>query len=293
MARIRSVKPEFWNDLALANLSRDARLLYIALWNQADEWARLHGDTRWIKGHCLPYDDDLGLPQIDALLTELATAKKVIRYVVEGAPYMFLPNLSEHQRLEPAKVPSRLPAPADADRPTPEPDPSQSVADSSERRADSSEPIVAKHVAGSMEHVAGSMVSEAPPRRDDVEAVCTRLAGRMVENGCRPPNITKGWRDAARLLLDLDNRDPNEVAALIDWCQADDFWRGNIQSLPKFREKYDQLRLQRSRGRPGGTAPARKESTTDARVRDGWALAQHFAEMDAQEALALPPGETA
>ena len=40
MARIRSIKPEFWDDRKLAKrASRDARLLYIALWNLADEWA--------------------------------------------------------------------------------------------------------------------------------------------------------------------------------------------------------------------------------------------------------------
>ena len=42
MARIRSVKPEFWTDRKLARCtSRDARLLYIALWNISDEHGRL------------------------------------------------------------------------------------------------------------------------------------------------------------------------------------------------------------------------------------------------------------
>lgn len=47
----------------------------------------------------------------------------------------------------------------------------------------------------------------------------------------------------------------------------------------------------RTRGARGAT---RKESTTDARVRDGLALAERFSEMDAEDALlALPQGETA
>lgn len=168
MARIRSIKPEFWHkyDLATA-VSRDARLLYIALWNQADEHGRLHGDPRWIKGHCFPYDDDLNLAAIDRLLGELASAEKVVRYWVKGAPYLFLPNLGEHQRLEAEKVASKLPAPDEADRPTPDPAPSGRAVDQSDPRADSSAPGAdssGKSVASlcGMEHVAGSMGTSAP-----------------------------------------------------------------------------------------------------------------------------------
>jgi hypothetical protein len=65
----------------------------------------------------------------------------------------------------------------------------------------------------------------------------------VIENGSRV-NITGKWRDAARLLLDRDERAPAEIHALIDWCQDSEFWRANVQSMPKFREKYDSLRLQ-------------------------------------------------
>ena len=37
MARIRTIKPQFWDDLKIGRLSRDARLLYIGLWNFADD----------------------------------------------------------------------------------------------------------------------------------------------------------------------------------------------------------------------------------------------------------------
>lgn len=155
MARIRSVKPEFWGDRKLARLvTRDARLLYIALWNQADEHSRVQGDPRYVKGHCLPYDDDLDEAAVDALVDDLATAGRVVRYDVDGDPYLFLPKLAKHQRLEANKVPSRLPEP---------PDPSVEStrlvldADLSASRADLPAPIVVQQVAGSMGQVAGCM----------------------------------------------------------------------------------------------------------------------------------------
>lgn len=156
MARIRSVKPEFWLDPKITRLSRDARLLYIAIWNQADEHGRLLGDPRVIKGQAFPYDDDLTADRIDRLIDELQCDGKAIRYDVDEAPYLYLPKLKKHQRLEPDKVPSRLPAPpAEHETPT-RPDPSEVDADSSESRADESAPdadaLSLLHVASSKEH---------------------------------------------------------------------------------------------------------------------------------------------
>jgi hypothetical protein len=111
MARQRTLKPEFWADDALAELTRDARLLYIGLWNLADEQGRARGDARYVKGQLFPYDDDLSAAAVDALLDDLAKAKKVQRYRSDGGSYLFLPNLGKHQRLEPDKTPSKLPAP--------------------------------------------------------------------------------------------------------------------------------------------------------------------------------------
>lgn len=84
---------------------------------------------------------------------------------------------------------------------------------------------------------------QASPRRADVDALCTRLVELMVANGCKPPVITEQWRTAARLLLDRDGRELDKAMALLDWCQADEFWKTNILSLPKFRKQYEQLRL--------------------------------------------------
>lgn len=85
--------------------------------------------------------------------------------------------------------------------------------------------------------------------RADVERICGHLADRIVANGSRRPTVGKAWRDAARLMLDRDGRTEAQVHTAIDWCQDDDFWRGNILSMPKLRQRYDQLRLQASRSR--------------------------------------------
>ena len=55
-------------------------------------------------------------------------------------------------------------------------------------------------------------------------------------------------------MLDNDKRTPDQVIAAIDFATGDEFWRANILSAPKLREKFDQLRLSAQRGnwkRPG------------------------------------------
>lgn len=94
------------------------------------------------------------------------------------------------------------------------------------------------------DNVGAAAPTPPEPPRPDVEAICTHLADRIEANGSKRPTITAKWRDAARLLLDRDHRTPDQVHRAIDWCQDHEFWRANVLSMPKLREKYDQLRLQ-------------------------------------------------
>lgn len=295
MARMRSVKPEFWADEDLAEeLCRDARLLYIGLWNLADEHARLRGDPRFIKGQIFPYDDDLDPKAIDVLLDQIADSGRAQRYKVNGRSYLFLPKLARHQRLEAEKVPSRLPGPEEADPDDPAPG-AETCANESAPRADE---LSLKHVAGGMEHVAGSSSSSSEiaarspdadesEHREDVERLCEHLADRIEGNGAKRPTIIRKWRDAARLLIDKDGHTEADVHAAIDWCQDDEFWRSNILSMPKLRDQYDRLSMQaRSRrARASPVALDRHQQHTNAVFGDAM---QRARAQDALEARGDP-----
>ena len=60
----------------------------------------------------------------------------------------------------------------------------------------------------------------------------------------------QGWADSARMMLERDGRDKHRIKNVIDFCQSDPFWRRNILSVPKLREKFDQLELQMASGPP-------------------------------------------
>lgn len=125
---------------------------------------------------------------------------------------------------------------------------------------------------------------EPPPDRADVERICAYLADRIAANGSRRPTVSRKWRQAARLMLDRDGRTEDQVIRAIDWCQDDEFWRGNVLSMPKLRDQYDRLRLAAQRKTPSNGVAVREQrpSTTDQRVAAGLALA---AQLHAREAI--------
>jgi len=54
------------------------------------------------------------------------------------------------------------------------------------------------------------------------------------------------WADAFRLLHERDGHAWSDITAMVEWVQADPFWRQNILSGDKLREKWDQLAAKRA-----------------------------------------------
>lgn len=252
MARIRSLKPEFWDDRKLARSAcRDARMLYMGLWNQADEHGRLNGDLMWLKGRIFPYDDDITTERLAFLLGQLERATCIVRYEVDGDPFIYLPKLGRHQRLEPDKVESRLPEPPSESRADPD-------ADSSERRADQSVPDASSsallYVAGSMEHVAGSMEAPRKPQR------AATKRGTRLDPDWRPSDDTREW--TLRRLSQPD--------AAVELEKFHNYW---LAKTGKDATKLDWDRTWRNWVLNSRASPPNGRSTTDQRVQDGLALA--------------------
>lgn len=89
-AKIRGVKPEYWTDEAIVELSIPARLLFIGLWNFACDNGHLEDKPKQIRMRIFPADDvDVG-----ALLDELVAQGRVQR----EAGYIIIPKFAEHQK---------------------------------------------------------------------------------------------------------------------------------------------------------------------------------------------------
>jgi DNA-binding transcriptional ArsR family regulator len=132
-----------------------------------------------------------------------------------------------------------------------------------------------------------SAVAAETPGQKFSAPLCQVLVEAMRANDVKvPESISAKWLDAARLLVDRDGRDPHEARELIQWAAADEFWRGNILSLPKFREKYDQLRLQRARA--AGTTSQRPTPMDHAAQVHEQLVAREAARLAAQQGTQTP-----
>lgn len=112
MARIRSIKPEFWDDDVVGSISRDARLLFIATWNFADDEGRLRWTPVYLKSQVFMYDDDITVDDVARLMAELIAAGFVTPYTAGRSQQQlaFVTNFKRHQKPNRAQ-PSKLPPP--------------------------------------------------------------------------------------------------------------------------------------------------------------------------------------
>lgn len=104
MARIRTIKPEFFTSEDIVSLSPLARLLYVALWCEADKEGRMVWKPKTFKMRYLPADDC----DINALCDEIVGAGLVRLY---GDLYAVIPAFKSHQHINPRETPSQLPEP--------------------------------------------------------------------------------------------------------------------------------------------------------------------------------------
>ena len=83
---------------------------------------------------------------------------------------------------------------------------------------------------------------------EDLE-LSTLLLERIRDNvpTFKQPDLAK-WSDHVRLMRDRDERTPEQIRFLIEWCQKDSFWKANILSTKKLREKFDTLVAHAKRG---------------------------------------------
>lgn len=91
----------------------------------------------------------------------------------------------------------------------------------------------------------------------DAEQLCDLLKQRMEANGVKTKPVTSAWLKQMDAIIRLDKRTTDEIRSVIEWCQSDPFWRCNILSPKKLREKFETLRLRM------GDVPVEQERVVD------------------------------
>lgn len=114
MARIRTIKPDFFRSDDVAQLSYRARLTWVGLWTYVDDEGRGKDNARIIKGDLWPLEDEVTHKDVEKDLGELSKAGRIHRYEVDGEKYLLILKWTDHQRIAKPTA-SKLPPPSGSD----------------------------------------------------------------------------------------------------------------------------------------------------------------------------------
>lgn len=111
MARIRTIKPDFFRHEGLYEAEQQERLplrvAFAGLWTVADREGRFIWSPRALKLDCLPYDE----VDFSRVLDALWTRGFVVKYTVEEREYGYIPSWNNHQVINNREKDSSLPIP--------------------------------------------------------------------------------------------------------------------------------------------------------------------------------------
>lgn len=107
MARIRTIKPDFFLSEDIGSLTVNSRLLYIALWCHVDRDGKAKYNAPALKAQCMLYE----MGKFDRCMEELTEKGHALVYEVDGKKYLKIPTFRTHQRPHHTEAESLIPEP--------------------------------------------------------------------------------------------------------------------------------------------------------------------------------------
>jgi hypothetical protein len=115
MARIRTIKPEYWSDEKLAVMPVQTRLLFLALISMADDCGRLVDSIPQVVAFVYPFRDEpddfaTASREIRESLAQLSEAGRILRGdTASGQRVIQITNWERHQKVDHPNVKAALP----------------------------------------------------------------------------------------------------------------------------------------------------------------------------------------
>lgn len=112
MARIRTIKPEFWTDEKVLGIKPMARLLFIGMWNFADDYGRMEYSPVSLKAKIFPCDS-MSVDEVRDMISELDGSGLLSVYTVSGKEFIEIKGW-HNQKID-KRQSSKIPGPPDDD----------------------------------------------------------------------------------------------------------------------------------------------------------------------------------
>lgn len=222
----------------LSKLKTDgARLLYTWLIPHLDINGCFSGDAQVLNGKIFTRLKK-SIKTIESYLQNMEEVKLIVRYEVNGDVFLHSPDFVKKQ---PNLNPNKEGKPV---IPTPTPE------------------LIKSYSKLTQELLSTSKVKESKDKVKESKSLCLEkfqdedirltqiLIDKMTENNPNSsilrrltPKRQEVWIDECRKLREIDKRTYEQIEQIIIFSQNDSFWKSNILSIPKLREKFDQLWL--------------------------------------------------
>lgn len=98
MARIRTIKPDFWTAEQVMECSPIARLVFIGMWNFCDDGGNHPASVKTLKAEIFPADD-ITVAQVEDMVQELTDNGLLVEYEVAGKLYWHVTGW-HHQKID-------------------------------------------------------------------------------------------------------------------------------------------------------------------------------------------------
>lgn len=105
------IKPEFWDDAEISEVSLEANLLFIGMWNFADDKGIIEADASYIKSKVFPRREDLRKAQVIQWIDQLKKARFLVPLKYKEKSYYVIRTFGVHQKIDkprPSKIPENI-----------------------------------------------------------------------------------------------------------------------------------------------------------------------------------------
>lgn len=100
MARIRTIKPDFFVDEKVSRLKRDARLLFLGLLVYSDDYGTVRSNPVLIKSNIFPYDEALRTSDVKSWLDALVSLGMLEPFEYNGECFFNIRTFNIHQKVD-------------------------------------------------------------------------------------------------------------------------------------------------------------------------------------------------
>lgn len=218
MARIRSIKPEFWSDPDVVALPFATRLFWIGMWSHADDYGVLKDEPERLRLQIMPADP----VDAAAMVDELVKRDLILRRVApDGTPVLVIRTFCVHQKIDKRAAgrwghpddftdPQPIPTTPTRSRPTPT-EPAPVLEGKGLERSTTSAPPPA--VAGEADKLVKAFWNDANPKPAVKFIALRKIVERFLEAGWPPTEVAKALRRTRAFTVDAIEFTLREKAA--------------------------------------------------------------------------------